>query len=223
MVVGKRVVAIGVVLVIAVVGATIAIVLSTKSSPTDAKEDQDGRPPMKSGDGEPHPSIKKKKHLSTFKSDLDGSSSARDSEKTIETDPLKETYAVTALAIGDWGRTIAKEGGSCCKRRKSYSVLDYNAMEYTASLLGIAAQETAPKPSVIIGHGDNFYWTGLQSATDQAYRFQETFETKYADASLQDIPWVNVMGNHDYGGASFCAPAATSPRNAARLTRCSRV
>lgn len=60
---------------------------------------------------------------------------------------------------------------------------------------------------------DNFYWTGINDKTDQSYRFTNTFETKFSDTSLTDIPWVNVMGNHDYGGASFiceggCADSA---------------
>ncbi|TYZ57807.1 hypothetical protein PybrP1_007489 [[Pythium] brassicae (nom. inval.)] len=140
-----------------------------------------------------------------------GSAATNTSENVVETDPLQETYAIAALAIGDWGRTVQKEGGSCCQRRKSYSALDLNAMEYTASLLGLAAEQTQPKPAVIIGHGDNFYWTGLQSRTDQAYRFHETFESKYADASLRGIPWVNVLGNHDYGGASFLCSSGDVP------------
>uniref|UniRef100_K3W5S3 Calcineurin-like phosphoesterase domain-containing protein n=1 Tax=Globisporangium ultimum (strain ATCC 200006 / CBS 805.95 / DAOM BR144) TaxID=431595 RepID=K3W5S3_GLOUD len=212
MAIGKRVIVIGGILAAAIIGTIIAIVFSVKSSPASTR-DHDDKAGI-SGDGmssEKHPSEKTtKKHLSTFKTVSDGSGDET-TEKIVETDPLQETYPVTALAIGDWGRTIMKEGGSCCQRRKSYNVLDYNAMEYTASLLGLAAQEAVPKPSVIIGHGDNFYWTGLQSATDQAYRFQETFETKYADASLEGIPWVNVMGNHDYGGASFLCSSGDVP------------
>ncbi|KAJ0395698.1 hypothetical protein P43SY_005128 [Pythium insidiosum] len=84
-------------------------------------------------------------------------------------------------------------------------------MEYTASLLGLAAAQLQPKPSVVIGHGDNFYWTGLQSRSDQAYRFHETFESKYADSSLRGIPWINVVGNHDYGGASFVCSEGDVP------------
>ncbi|KAG6612269.1 Tartrate-resistant acid phosphatase type 5 [Phytophthora cinnamomi] len=142
--------------------------------------------------------------LHKFKKGNSSSGSTDDEEE--KTDPLKENYSVSALAIGDWGRTVAKDGGSCCSRRKAFTVLDYNAMEYVAILLGQAAAAAQPRPSVVIGHGDNFYWDGLHDSTDQAYRFQQTFEDKYNAASLAGIPWVNVMGNHDYGGASFvCA------------------
>ncbi|GAB9467282.1 Tartrate-resistant acid phosphatase type 5 [Globisporangium polare] len=213
MAVGKRAIVIGAILVVAIVGAIVAIMLSVKSSHASAK----GAPTVEAaaekhrdgGRSGTHPSGKRP--LSTFDGLVDSNTTANSTEKIIESDPLTENFAVTALAIGDWGRTVQKEGGSCCQRRKSYSVLDLNAMEYTASLLGLAAQQLQPKPAVIIGHGDNFYWTGLQSASDQAYRFHETFESKYADASLAGISWVNVLGNHDYGGASFLCSSGDVP------------
>lgn len=203
----------GAVGLVAVVGVIVALVLAvTSSTSTESSSGRDAAVQT------PAPSVRTpraapKKRLSTFAdlSNGDGSAATNTSEKVVETDPLQETYAVTALAIGDWGRTVQKEGGSCCQRRKSYSVLDLNAMEYTASLLGLAAQQTQPKPAVVISHGDNFYWTGLQSRTDQAYRFHETFESKYADASLRGIPWVNVLGNHDYGGASYLCSSGDVP------------
>lgn len=37
---------------------------------------------------------------------------------------------------------------------------------------------------------------------DVQSRFEETFESKYKSEAL-NVPWLNVMGNHDYGGASF--------------------
>ncbi|KAF1779249.1 Metallo-dependent phosphatase-like [Phytophthora cactorum] len=90
------------------------------------------------------------------------------------------------------GSTIAKDGGSCCSRRKSFTVLDYNAMEYVAILLGQAAAVAQPRPSVVIGQ-----------ATISTGTVYTTFEDKYNAPSLAGIPWVNVMGNHDYGGASY--------------------
>lgn len=59
-------------------------------------------------------------------------------------------------------------------------------------------------PAIVCGHSfsDNFYWNGLGS-DDVAYRFQNSFEAYYNQDSLIDIKWVNVAGNHDYGGAMF--------------------
>lgn len=49
---------------------------------------------------------------------------------------------------------------------------------------------------------DNFYWNGVGS-DDVQYRFLNTFEAMYAEPALDGIKWVNVMGNHDYGGSMF--------------------
>ncbi|DAZ96305.1 TPA: hypothetical protein N0F65_008429 [Lagenidium giganteum] len=190
---------VGMFAVLALLGATIALVM-TFSSPR--REDPTSSPKNDSKHFQ-------SKSIAGNTTKRGGKFAVRDN--VTESDPRREVYSVTALAIGDWGRTIAKEGGSCCSRRKNYTVMDYNAMEYTASLLGLAAKEATPKPSVIIGHGDNFYWTGLQSVKDQAYRFQQTFEEKYSDPALQGIPWVNVLGNHDYGGASFICANGDAP------------
>ncbi|KAG7377559.1 hypothetical protein PHYPSEUDO_011479 [Phytophthora pseudosyringae] len=195
----KRALVIGVLVALAVVIAVIVVALTVSSSHAST-ESRDATDERRKAAGETAQPLKKKT-LRKFKTDNSSSGSSDADEET--TDPLTETYSLSALAIGDWGRTIAKDGGSCCSRRKAFTVLDYNAMEYVAILLGQAAAAAQPRPSVVIGHGDNFYWDGLHGATDQAYRFQQTFEDKYNAPSLAGIPWVNVMGNHDYGGASY--------------------
>ncbi|KAG1698418.1 hypothetical protein DVH05_014960 [Phytophthora capsici] len=192
----KKALIISVLVALALVVVVLIVSLTVSGSHASTKSSDKDKEQRISPDAKP-----KKKPLRKFKkSNSSSGSSDEDEEKT---DPVKETYSLSALAIGDWGRTIAKDGGSCCSRRKSFTVLDYNAMEYVAILLGQAAAVAQPRPSVVIGHGDNFYWDGLHGATDQAYRFQQTFEDKYNAPSLAGIPWVNVMGNHDYGGASF--------------------
>ncbi|RLN95671.1 hypothetical protein BBJ28_00006494 [Nothophytophthora sp. Chile5] len=52
-------------------------------------------------------------------------------------------------------------------------------------------------------NSDNFYWTGINSADARDTRFTTTFEDKYNGANIKGVPWVNVLGNHDYGGASY--------------------
>lgn len=195
----KRAVIISILVALAVIVAVIVIALTVSASHASTKSSDKRDEQEKTSEPEVKPKTK-----NTLRKFNDGNSSSGSSDEDEETtDPLTETYSVSALAIGDWGRTIAKDGGSCCRRRKSFTVMDYNAMEYVSILLGQAAAAAQPRPSVVIGHGDNFYWDGLHSVTDQAYRFQQTFEDKYNAPSLAGIPWVNVMGNHDYGGASF--------------------
>ncbi|OWZ13930.1 hypothetical protein PHMEG_00012664 [Phytophthora megakarya] len=69
--------------------------------------------------------------------------------------------------------------------------------------MNIQAGNSPVKPKVIIGHGDNFYWTGINSLQGRDSRFTTTFEEKFNGANIKTIPWVNVLGNHDYGGASY--------------------
>ncbi|KAL0589905.1 hypothetical protein ABG067_002130 [Albugo candida] len=183
--------------VFAVLGIILGIVLSRKTISHSNKGEKE---------------LWKKKNEEVFGGlEMSGSGSGSEEDEMDTTDPTQENYTMTALAIGDWGRTVAKVGGSCCARRKTYTIKDFNAMEYTATLLGLAAAKVKPRPTFILGHGDNFYWTGLNGVQDQAYRFHETFETKYNDASLDGIPWINVLGNHDYGGASFVCAKDSAP------------
>jgi tartrate-resistant acid phosphatase type 5 len=209
----KRVITTAVCLVAAIVAVLLAAILSVKksrpstgTSPRDSNKNSEDRY-SQSHKGRDHSELSASESGSNSSS---GSGLGKDDLDELP-NPLNETYATTALAIGDWGRTSVKEGGSCCSRRKAFTVLDFNAMEYTATLLGLVAQELDPRPSVVISHGDNFYWTGLQSVNDQAYRFQQTFEEKYSDAALAGIPWITVLGNHDYGGASYICSSGDEP------------
>ncbi|KAG7384754.1 hypothetical protein PHYBOEH_009326 [Phytophthora boehmeriae] len=118
---------------------------------------------------------------------------------TVTSDPASAKYSLSAFAIGDWGTTVTK--GSCCSRSATYSNYDVNAEDIVASLMNTQAGNV--KPKVIIGHGDNAYWTGINSQEGRDSRFTTTFEDKYDGDNLKGIPWVNVMGNHDYGGSSY--------------------
>lgn len=117
------------------------------------------------------------------------------------TDPATTQYSLSAFAIGDWGTTTHR--GSCCSRSKTFDNFDLTAEYVVANLMNIQAGKAIPRPKVIIGHGDNFYWTGINSREGRDSRFITTFEEKFAGANIQTIPWVNVLGNHDYGGASY--------------------
>ncbi|GMF36508.1 unnamed protein product [Phytophthora lilii] len=119
----------------------------------------------------------------------------------VTSDPATATYSLSAFAIGDWGTTTSK--GSCCPRSDQYNNYDINAEDIVASLMNTEAGNAAVKPKVIIGHGDNFYWTGINSLEGRDSRFTTTFEEKFDGANIKSIAWVNVLGNHDYGGASY--------------------
>jgi len=58
---------------------------------------------------------------------------------------------------------------------------------------------------------DNFYWDGIMGSSDMDTRFTSTFEEKYDGDNIKTIPWVNVLGNHDYGGADYICTDGSDP------------
>ncbi|GAB9467255.1 Tartrate-resistant acid phosphatase type 5 [Globisporangium polare] len=212
----KALIIAGVVTLCAIIGAVVGIVIwkTTTGSSSSASNS--------SGDNESGTTDAAAKKTSgggstsgTVRSSGSGSNSSDDTVSKITSDPTKATYSLAAYAIGDWGTTTTRD--SCCTRRTDHDAtnVDKNAEEAVGTLMGMAATAAKIKPKVVIGHGDNFYWTGINDKTDQAYRFSNTFETKFKDTSLMAIPWVNVMGNHDYGGASYiCGSGACADATA---------
>ncbi|OQR90638.1 calcineurin-like phosphoesterase [Achlya hypogyna] len=129
------------------------------------------------------------------------------------TDPETAPVALTLLAIGDWGGSAGKvsgsneNAGSCCiwyknkiQPETARFKVDFWAQKHVAALMGMSAKEL--KPLAVLSHGDNFYWNGI-AKNNAKYRFQDTFEDTYNDPALMTVPWVNVVGNHDIGGAHF--------------------
>ncbi|OQS05832.1 calcineurin-like phosphoesterase [Thraustotheca clavata] len=139
---------------------------------------------------------------------------------TPASDPEKDPAIITMLAVGDWGSTTGKissasaDGagppGSCCKlytngaidtTKPRYNV-DFFSQLYVADIMAKSAGKLDPRPSRIIGHGDNIYWDGA-GPDDIQYRMEETFEKVYNQPELAGIKWVNVAGNHDIGGSEY--------------------
>ncbi|CAK4073533.1 unnamed protein product [Aphanomyces euteiches] len=152
-----------------------------------------------------------------------------ESSGALPTEPLEDPElaepAITFLAIGDWGGTLGKgkgDPGTCCKLYNGgidfglerYKV-DFYSQAYVAELMAQSATELHPLR--ILGHGDNFYWNGV-GTKDAKYRFEHTFERVYNATSLRNIPWLNVVGNHDIGGATFiCGDKETELRECESL------
>ncbi|CAI5721198.1 unnamed protein product [Peronospora effusa] len=123
-------------------------------------------------------------------------------ESAMMSDPATAVYSLSAFAIGDWGTTTSQ--GSCCSRSATFNNYDINAEQIVASLMNTeAGRNTSLKPSVVMGHGDSMYWSGILSQEERDSHFATTFEDKFNGENISTIPWVNVMGNHDYGGASY--------------------
>ncbi|CEG39028.1 Purple (tartrate-resistant) acid phosphatase [Plasmopara halstedii] len=114
---------------------------------------------------------------------------------------LDHMSIVSAYAVGDWGYPL--DGGPCS------SSYDSHAQKVVATLMDIHAGKTC-KPMAILGHGDSFYWTGIDTLESRDLRFNESFESVYNGDNIRNVPWVNVMGNHDYGGADYICNNGTS-------------
>jgi len=119
------------------------------------------------------------------------------------------------VAVGDWGSTqpfldedgnplnsphdsnIAQDYRDGQRPGNEHYDMDYNAQENIGYLMSVFAEKY--NASFVLGQGDNFYWGGVMSTDDP--QWEATFENQYNEPSL-NIPWLNVMGNHDYGGSN---------------------
>ncbi|GMF16520.1 unnamed protein product [Phytophthora lilii] len=196
----KALTIIGVVVVMSIVGAIVGVVVSRDSSDSastsagtagSGNSGADATTGSYSGNGK----------VSTSKRSTGNAS-------TITSDPTSATYSVAAFAIGDWGTTVTQ--GSCCSRSSTFNDYDINAEDVVANVMNQQAGKADVPPKCVIGHGDNFYWNGINSADGRDSRFTTTFEGKFDGLNIKTIPWVNVLGNHDYGGADYICNSGDS-------------
>merc|ERR1719188_2128399 len=67
-------------------------------------------------------------------------------------------------------------------------------------------------PRYVLNAGDSFYWGGVEAdcglpmnATVRLDQWEHVFERVYSGPGLDGVPWMGVLGNHDYGGWMFTA------------------
>lgn len=66
----------------------------------------------------------------------------------------------------------------------------------------VTKQKEQGKKLLFVGAvGDNFYATGLADDNHWAWQWKDVYGTADPTSSLFDIPWLAVLGNHDYGSA----------------------
>lgn len=192
--VSKKVLIIGVVVAIAAIGVIAGILVATSSSSSEATNESSN--PTSANSDTPL-----SRATNSSKSGIRSNTTKSSGGPLITSDPTSAKFTLCAFALGDWGTTIYQD--SCCTRAKTYNKYDVNAMDVVASIMNTHAGAVDVKPQCILGHGDNFYWTGIDSEADRDTRFTTTFEKKYNGDNIATIPFINVAGNHDYGGASF--------------------
>ncbi|GMF30031.1 unnamed protein product [Phytophthora lilii] len=198
----KRALVTGVVVIIAVIGVIIGVMVvrqggdsASESSATSSSGSGSSLTDSSTSGGSINNSTSSKR---TTSKKTNSTSSAASS---ITSDPTSAKFTLSAFAVGDWGTTIYQD--SCCTRSDTYTNFDIVAEDVVASLMNTQAANGDIKPKAILGHGDNFYWTGINSEEGRDSRFTTTFEKKFDGENIANIPFVNVVGNHDYGGGSF--------------------
>eukprot|EP00929_Paragymnodinium_shiwhaense_P066285 TRINITY_DN3322_c0_g1_i1.p1 TRINITY_DN3322_c0_g1~~TRINITY_DN3322_c0_g1_i1.p1 ORF type:complete len:627 (+),score=136.00 TRINITY_DN3322_c0_g1_i1:102-1982(+) len=114
-------------------------------------------------------------------------------------------------------------------RRRDFVVgLDDQAQYLVAQQFNKRAAKLHAKgigPRYVLNVGDNFYWSGCNGgcggmSVDEAVKsyykaafdydanhcsqqFYSIFETMYIGPGVNGIPWLSVLGNHDYGGFKY--------------------
>merc|ERR1719245_1217630 len=110
--------------------------------------------------------------------------------------------SASVFAIGDWGAVLpdhctfaAAEG----EQDAQYRVADQ-----------VKSRAWWANPQYVLNVGDNFYVDGLHTScnnppSDDQGATEEAFRSGWSDiyGQVADVPWLGVLGNHDYGGWRF--------------------
>jgi hypothetical protein len=110
--------------------------------------------------------------------------------------------AVSVFVIGDWGATLPNHCTFPCEG------FDQDAQQKIAAAMKDRAQWA--EPQYVLNVGDNFYVEGLQQScnappNDVQEQTVADFDSNWVDmyGDVAKIPWLGVLGNHDYGGWRF--------------------
>ncbi|KAE9095605.1 hypothetical protein PF006_g23972 [Phytophthora fragariae] len=156
-----------VVVILAIIGAIVGVMITrqashsaSESSGTSSSDSGSSVAGSGSGDSTTTSSSSGTRTVSKKKKTKTSSGSTSGSD-AITSDPTSAKYTLSAFAIGDWGTTVTQD--SCCSRSSTYNDYDVNAEDIVASLMDQQASAASAPPKCVLSHGDNFYWTGIDS------------------------------------------------------------
>lgn len=118
------------------------------------------------------------------------------------------------FGIGDWGGDTAGHVWWNAKSAHGQSGKHGPADDWAAKYVGRQMKTLADKvkPDFVLNAGDNFYPGGINqncmanwNSSDPTHQFTDVFGgvTPVYGEGVGDIPWLSVLGNHDYGGFKF--------------------
>ncbi|CAE8707395.1 unnamed protein product [Polarella glacialis] len=106
---------------------------------------------------------------------------------------------------------FALEGGPGCNPNCGFTAgLDDQAQILVAREMQKLAEKV--KPVLVLNVGDNFYWGGIEVdcgtpmgeiSPVAKHQFDAVYENIYRGPGLDGVPWLSVLGNHDWGGVYF--------------------
>lgn len=126
-----------------------------------------------------------------------------------------ERHEIHIFAIGDWGALLPTHKTAPnhrmhlpCPDLCGYMYgIDDKAQLLVADQVRLRAEQVGT-PQYFLNVGDNFYWSGVKQRcgtskadADTVRRFQMGWKDIYG--SFAEVPWLSVLGNHDYGGYEF--------------------
>lgn len=119
------------------------------------------------------------------------------------------------FAIGDWGGLLPShftapnhrgEGHDCPQDCGYVNGIDDKAQLLVAAQVKARAGKNSPQ--YFLNVGDNFYFGGVHQTCGwmgASWQTVQEFQGFWKDVygSLTNVPWLSVLGNHDYGGWQF--------------------
>jgi len=105
-------------------------------------------------------------------------------------------------------------GGNGCLPTCGYNdEADFKPAIRVADQMKLRAEKT--KPKFVLNVGDNFYWGGIPLGCGEVplagihyvtgHMFDTIYNQIYNSRELLDLPWLSVLGNHDYGGWTYAS------------------
>jgi len=120
-----------------------------------------------------------------------------EADNPLNIEPLRQRSDNYFLVLGDWGKSIQYVDGS---RIKGRGECQWEVFQKINAY--VKSQAARGKRLLFVANvGDSFYWSGVKPSTNESWRKQwaERYGVLDKNSALHGVPFLSVMGNHDYG------------------------